>query len=141
MNRLLAVAVVMVAALAGCNYVPQVITPYRMEIQQGNFLSQQMVSQLKPGLTKEQVRFLLGTPLLIDPFHANRWDYVFYREAKGGTVEHRQLSVFFEDDRLTRVTGDAKPAGSNTPAADTPAADTSKAGVEQPDAGKTEAKN
>ena len=112
MNRLLAVAVVMVAALAGCNYVPQVITPYRMEIQQGNFLSQQMVSQLKPGLTKEQVRFLLGTPLLIDPFHANRWDYVFSRSPENSReYEQRRITVYFDAaGALQRGKGDVVPA-------------------------------
>ena len=50
------------------------ITPYRIEIQQGNFVSQEMVSQLKPGMSKDQVRFVLGTPLITDSFHADRWD-------------------------------------------------------------------
>ncbi|MSP97735.1 MAG: outer membrane protein assembly factor BamE [Betaproteobacteria bacterium] len=127
--------------LSACSYLPSIpsigaIKTYRIEIQQGNFLSQEMVSQLKPGMTREQVRFVLGTPLVTDIFHANRWDYVFYREAAGGTVEHRQLSVFFEDDRLARVTGDVKPAGGDKPAADAP-----KSAAELPGAGKTEAKN
>ena len=56
------------------------VTPYRIEIQQGNYVSQDMVAQLKPGMTKEQVRFVLGTPLVTDIFHADRWDYVYWRE-------------------------------------------------------------
>ena len=92
--------------------VPKVpgITPYRMVIQQGNFISQEMVAQLKPGMTKEQVRFILGTPLVTDIFHADRWDYVFFRESAGGKKEQRNLSVVFEKEKLARVLGDLMPA-------------------------------
>jgi len=93
------------------------ITPYRMVIQQGNFLSQEMVSQLKPGMTREQVRFILGTPLVTDIFHADRWDYVFYRELPNGKREQRNLSVVFEKDRLARVIGDLMPPEGSAPAA------------------------
>ena len=71
-----------------------------------------MVSQLKPGLTKDQVRFVLGTPMLMDMFHANRWDYV-YRFQKGGAseAEIRKFSAFFDEkDRLFRVIGDVSAA-------------------------------
>ena len=86
------------------------VTPYRMVIQQGNFVSQEMVSQLKLGMTKEQVRFVLGTPLVTDIFHADRWDYVFYRELADGKREQRNLSVIFEKDKLARVLGDLLPS-------------------------------
>jgi outer membrane protein assembly factor BamE len=87
------------------------LTPYRIEIQQGNFVSQEMVSQLKPGMSKEQVRFVLGTALITDSFHADRWDYVFRRQkAKSSELEQRKLAVFFEDGKLTRVDGDVTPA-------------------------------
>jgi outer membrane protein assembly factor BamE len=91
--------------------VPKVpgVTPYRMVIQQGNFISQEMVSQLKPGMTKEQVRFVLGTPLVTDIFHADRWDYVFFRESADGKREQRNLSVVFENNKLARVLGDLMP--------------------------------
>ncbi len=93
------------------------LKPYRIDIQQGNFVSQEMVSKLKPGMTREQVRFVLGTPLVTDIFHADRWDYVFYREIPGSPTQRRQLSVFFEKDRLVRVAGDASPAeGEASPA-------------------------
>src|SRR5450759_2270398 len=73
------------------------ITPYRIEIQQGNFVSQEMVSQLKLGMSKDQVRFVLGTPLISDSFHADRWDYVFRRQrANSRELEQRKLAVFFE---------------------------------------------
>ena len=102
------------ALLAACKSVevPKVpgVTPYRMVIQQGNFISQEMVSQLKPGMTKEQVRFVLGTPLVSDIFHADRWDYVFFRELANGKREQRNLAVVFEKDKLARVMGDLLPA-------------------------------
>jgi len=102
------------AVLPACKSVdvPKVpgVTPYRMVIQQGNFISQEMVSQLKPGMTKEQVRFVLGTPLVTDIFHADRWDYVFFREMADGKREQRNLSVVFEKDKLARVLGDLLPA-------------------------------
>ena len=100
-------------AVAGCAGVPRIpgVTPYKVEIQQGNFVSQEMVSQLKPGMSKEQVRFLLGTPLLTDIFHADRWDYVYWRETSEGKREQRRLAVHFSDGRLERVDGDVASAG------------------------------
>ncbi|HXM81332.1 MAG TPA: outer membrane protein assembly factor BamE [Burkholderiales bacterium] len=100
------------ALITGCG-VPRIpgVTPYKMEIQQGNFVSQDMVSQLKAGMSKEQVRFTLGTPLLADIFHSDRWDYVYWRELPNGKREQRKLAVFFEDNKLVRVDGDVVPAG------------------------------
>lgn len=81
------------------------ISPYRVNIQQGNFVSKEMVASLKPGMTKEQVRFALGTPLLIDVFHDDRWDYEF-RLAKGdGEVLTSRVSTFFKNDVLDHYTG------------------------------------
>ncbi len=89
------------------------ITPYRIEIQQGNFVSQEMVSQLKLGMSQDQVRFVLGTPLITDSFHADRWDYVFRRQrANSRELEHRKLAVFFDDGKLKRIEGDVTPAAS-----------------------------
>lgn len=83
----------------------RVISPYRVNIQQGNFVSKEMVSSLKPGMTKEQVRFALGTPLLTDVFHDDRWDYEF-RLAKGdGEVLTSRVSAFFKDNLLDHYTG------------------------------------
>ncbi|MGH8725348.1 MAG: outer membrane protein assembly factor BamE [Burkholderiales bacterium] len=102
-----------VLLLSGCGYVPRIpgITPYRIDIQQGNFVSQAQVAQLKPGMSKEQVRLVLGTPLLTDIFHADRWDYVYWREKPGAKLEQRKLTVFFEDGKLTRLDGDVVSAG------------------------------
>ena len=104
-----ALALAVLFALAACSYVPAV-TPYRIDIQQGNYITQEMVSQLKPGMSREQVRFVLGTPLLADIFHADRWDYVYYRDPRVGAREQRRIAVFFSDDKLVRVEGDVKPA-------------------------------
>lgn len=110
-KRILAAGLFLVA-LSGCSSVPKLVTEYRIDVQQGNVLTQEMVSQLKPGQTREQVRFILGTPMLIDMFHADRWDYV-YRLKKGTTdeVETRRFTVFFDaDGRLFRVAGDVAAA-------------------------------
>jgi outer membrane protein assembly factor BamE len=95
-------------ALVACGGVPRVpgITPYKIDIQQGNYVSQDMIAQLKPGMTREQVRFILGTPLLTDLFHGDRWDYVYWREAPDGKRESRRIAVYFADNKLERVDGD-----------------------------------
>lgn len=104
----LARTAILLSVLSACSSVPRIVNEYKIDVQQGNVLTQEMVSQLKPGLSRDQVRFILGTPVLMDMFHANRWDYV-YRLKKGstGAVEMRQFSTFFdENDRLIRVGGD-----------------------------------
>lgn len=95
-----------IAFLSACDVVPKV-DPYRMEILQGNLVTQDMVSKLTPGLTKDQVRFVLGTPLVIDSFRDDRWDYVFlHMPANVKVPERRRVTVFFEDGKLKRVDGD-----------------------------------
>ena len=104
----IAAVVWLVSAAGACSWVPRPFTEYKIDIQQGNVLTQDMVAQLRPGLSKDQVRFILGTPVLMDMFHANRWDYV-YRLQKGSTgeVEMRKFSAFFDaENRLIRVEGD-----------------------------------
>ena len=89
-----------------------------MEIQQGNFISQEMVSQLKLGMSKDQVRFVLGTPLITDSFHADRWDYVFRRQKPSSReLEQHKLAVFFEGGKLARMESDVIPAASADAAA------------------------
>ena len=81
------------------------LRPYRPDIQQGNFISREMVAQLKEGMTRDQVRFVLGTPLLTDVFHNERWDYPF-RMAKGnGEMTASRLTLVFAEDRLARIEG------------------------------------
>lgn len=82
-----------------------IFSPYRVDIQQGNFVSQEMVSQLKEGQTPEQVRFILGTPLLTDIFHASRWDYPFRLQKNSGEVTTSRVTVFFKDNRVVRFEG------------------------------------
>jgi outer membrane protein assembly factor BamE len=80
-------------------------SPYRPDIQQGNFVSEEMLAQLKVGMTQEQVRFIFGTSLLTDPFHANRWDYPF-RLAKGnGEITTSRVIVYFKDGKVERYEG------------------------------------
>lgn len=108
MNSARSIVVGLAVLLGACSSVPRIVSEYRIDVQQGNVLSQEMVAQLRPGLTREQVRFILGTPILVDMFHADRWDYL-YRLQKGKTneVETRRFTVFFDGEgRLYRVAGD-----------------------------------
>ena len=92
---------------------------YSPEVQQGNIVNQEMVDKLKPGMTRSQVRFVLGTPLVTDPFHADRWDYVyFYKKSATADPERRRLTVIFEGDALARMEGDVV---TDTAATQTPA--------------------
>ncbi len=86
------------------------ITPYRIEIVQGNFVSSEQVAALKPGMTRLQVRDLLGSPLLTSVFHGDRWDYAFTIRRTGTEPQRRHLSVFFKGDALERHEGDAMPS-------------------------------
>lgn len=98
--------------LAGCQNVPllPVLTPHKIDVQQGNFISQEMVGKLRPGMTRSQVRFALGTPLIIDPFREDRWDYVYRYRKRGVLTEERRISVIFDGDKLVRIDGDVVPA-------------------------------
>lgn len=82
---------------------------YRLDIQQGNMIDQEMVDKLQIGMTKTQVRYLLGTPLLVDTFHLERWDYIYRMKDGGEEAEQTRISLSFEDDRLSRIDGDLQP--------------------------------
>ncbi|GAC1316384.1 MAG: hypothetical protein NVS3B11_21250 [Collimonas sp.] len=82
-----------------------IFSPYRIDIQQGNFVSKEMLAQVKEGMTREQVRFALGTPLVTDLFHEDRWDYVFRLQKGNGEVTTSRVSVFFNGNVLARVDG------------------------------------
>lgn len=78
---------------------------YTVPVRQGNYIDQEMVARLHPGMTKQQVQRIMGTPLITDPFHQNRWDY-YYHNGKGtDVVERRQVTLFFQGDTLARVEG------------------------------------
>jgi outer membrane protein assembly factor BamE len=98
--------------VTACSWVPMIpgITPHKIDIQQGNVVTQDMVAKLKPGMSKSQVRFALGTPLVLDPFHSDRWDYVYVQQKRGRVTEQRRIVVLFADDKLLRIEGDVVPA-------------------------------
>ncbi len=85
-------------------------TPYRVDVIQGNFVSSEQVEQLRPGLTREQVKSVMGTPLLASLFHADRWDYVFTLQRQGVPNQSYKYTVFFTGDQLVRFEGDAMPS-------------------------------
>lgn len=93
-----------------------IFSPYRVDIQQGNFVSREMVAQVrenmksKEGMTQEQVRFVMGTPLVMDIFHQDRWDYVFRLEKSNGDIILSDVTVYFENNRLKRLEGGDLPS-------------------------------
>ncbi len=93
-------------ALAGCSF-PGV---YKIDIQQGNVVTQDMIDQLRPGMTRRQVRFIMGNPLLTDTFHANRWDYLYSIQPGGGERLQERVSLVFDgNDQLAGLSGDFMP--------------------------------
>ena len=110
MRKIMLIALV----LAGCQKVPLLpnLSPHKIDIQQGNYVSQEMIGKLKPGMTRSQVRFVLGTPLVVDVFHNDRWDYVYLYQKGGEVTAHRRISVIFDGDKLARIDGDVVPAAS-----------------------------
>jgi outer membrane protein assembly factor BamE len=88
------------AVLAGCGSVV-----HRIDIQQGNLVAPETFAKLKPGMTRTEVRTLLGTPLLTDVFHANRWDYYFRQEQRGKLLDQNRFTVHFESERVVRIEG------------------------------------
>ena len=107
MRKLLSSALLIVA-VSGCTAVTDFVKPYRIDVRQGNYITQDMVSQLKPGMSREQVRFVLGAPLLVDVFHSDRWDYVYRFQPGKGKLQERRLTVIFEDGKLARLDGDVR---------------------------------
>jgi outer membrane protein assembly factor BamE len=101
------------AALAGCQSLQNsdsfmgVITPYKVEVVQGNVITSEQAALAKPGLTRAQVRDALGSPLLTDPFHADRWDYVFTIRRQGTAPQLRKVVVYFKNDVLASIEGAA----------------------------------
>jgi len=104
-----------VLAAAGCgsmsitDYLPKFMTPYRPDVQQGNVITSDMVEQLRTGMSRDQVKFMLGTPLLADAFHPDRWDYLYYLNPRLGSRQRRNLVVYFKDNRLDHFTSDPMP--------------------------------
>jgi outer membrane protein assembly factor BamE len=111
-SLLFCLAAALSVAISACSssYVPNVLRPYRPDVQQGNIVTKDMVEQLRPGMTRDQVRFLLGTPMLTDIFHQDRWDYTYYLRRKSGETQIRKLFIVFAEGKLSRYESDAMPA-------------------------------
>jgi len=92
--------------LASCSdissYIPT-FTPYKIEVRQGNLITQEMRDKLKLGMTQSQVKLVLGAPLINDVYHANRWDYIYRLNEKGELIENQRLTLFFDKDSLVRI--------------------------------------
>jgi outer membrane protein assembly factor BamE len=101
--------VVALLPLAGCEALQRtdslfgLFTPYRIDIVQGNAITKEQAAVLKPGLTRLQVRDVLGTPLMTDPFHANRWDYIFTLRRPGAELQRRSVVVLFDGDVVKSI--------------------------------------
>lgn len=109
--RLLFAAGAAALALTGCGL--RMPTAYSPPLQQGNVIEQESLAKLKPGMTRSQVRFLLGTPLVVDVFRTDRWDYVYFLRRQGQAPQQRRVTVIFDGDQLARIEGDVV-AGSGT---------------------------
>lgn len=113
-RRLLAIAMTVLAGamLTGCardRSQSGLFAPYRISIPQGNYVNQQMLDQVHQGMTREQVRLAIGTPLLTDPFHPDRWDYVFRFQYPNGEAELRRVTVRFENEVVSNIKADHLP--------------------------------
>ncbi|MFK0571144.1 outer membrane protein assembly factor BamE [Endozoicomonas sp.] len=82
---------------------------YKIDIQQGNVITQEMVDQLRPGLTRAQVQYVMGTPLLEDTFDRDRWDYVYSLQPGGKERDQKTVTLFFQNDQLSSIQGDFRP--------------------------------
>ncbi len=109
----LVAALALFASLGACSSMKRidtVVRPYRAELVQGNFVSKEQAAALQPGMSRLQVRDVLGTPLLTSLFHADRWDYVFTLRRQGEEAREFRLTVFFKNDALDRFEGDDLPS-------------------------------
>ena len=108
--RALVCAASIALMLGGCSWFPSVGV-YKLDVNQGNYITVDQVEKLRVGQTPQQVRLALGTPLLMDPFHPSRWEYVYNFTRQGVMLEQRQFTVYFVNDKLARWEGDeAAPA-------------------------------
>ena len=98
MRKILITILVLVGLVVGHGF-----SAYRIDIRQGNTLEPEVVDSLRVGMTKQQVTFLLGTPLIQDPFHPNRWDYAYTFTPGGGKMTRQHLSLYFEGDQLVNI--------------------------------------
>lgn len=122
MRSLLAALIVSSGLLAGCSFdsVVGLVDPYRIDVRQGNYVDQEMVAQLRRGMSRDQVRYVLGSPLVVDMFRSDRWDYVYRFRPGSGEAQQRVISLFFAGDVLDRIEGDVAAASGDAAAAPQP---------------------
>jgi len=96
------------AAITGCS-VDRIPGVYRIDIAQGNVITHEAAVQLQPGMTRQQVQFIMGTPTLVDTFHPDRWDYLYRVQWGNGDLENEHITVHFDGDTVSRITGDLPP--------------------------------
>ncbi len=94
-------------SLAACSSRPHLV--YKIDIQQGNVVTQEIVDRLEPGMSRAQVQFVMGSPMVVDTFHQERWDYIYRFKPGYGEVEQDQVSLYFEGDALARISGSIQP--------------------------------
>lgn len=100
MRQLLISTIILASILlSGC----ELFSVHKLDVQQGNALAAEDIAKIREGMSREQVTFLLGSPMLTDPFHADRWDYIYYLKPANGEPESRRLTLYFEGDRVTRI--------------------------------------
>ncbi len=109
MPRLLFFLILLISLTACSTVLNNLPGVYTLEIQQGNMVDKDMVDQLKPNMTKRQVLYIMGSPMLVDFFHKNRWDYLYSKQIDGDEREQKRIALFFENEVLTGVQGDFKP--------------------------------
>ncbi|TAL05182.1 MAG: outer membrane protein assembly factor BamE [Porticoccaceae bacterium] len=124
---------------SGFRILPRV---FKFPIQQGNVVTQEMVDKLQPGMTRSQVRFIMGTPLIVDTFNQNRWDYLYTLKLPSGKELREQMTILFDGDRLVGISGDYMPGGGAPAQTAQPAPETAQPNPEtakpKPEAAKTE---
>jgi outer membrane protein assembly factor BamE len=119
-NHLTSSVLVTLLALGGCSATPtedayrtssleRLPFVYKMPVQQGNLVTEEMIDALQPGMNKRQVRYLLGTALLMDMFHEDRWDYSYTIRRGHDPMQVKRVTIWFKDDALVRIDGDMKP--------------------------------
>lgn len=107
----------LLACFAFANVACTYLTPYKVEVQQGTVITAENVSKLKPGMTRSQVSFVMGTPLLADAFHADRWDYVYFLRKRDRIVDQRKVGLLFDGDTLKDIRSDLPVGKGDAPAA------------------------
>lgn len=112
-NTLRFFTLLLMVVMTGCGSNVPTVKPYKMDIQQGNIVTSEMLLKLRPGMTKSQVQFIMGTPLLVDSFHSNRWDYFYQLRKQGEIINQRRVILDFDGDALARVRGDVVPEGTD----------------------------